>query len=107
MYPSKRKEEIISGTSGCGSFVVPYIQPATSITVYTWNPTFHVVIFSVHQKLHKTKPSRLYASSTFPSNVHFGGGGLKERERESESEWFIEKGRGPMLIVVTKTVKQL
>ena len=29
--PSKRKEEIKSGTSGCGSFVVPYFQPATSI----------------------------------------------------------------------------
>ena len=27
--PSKRKEEIKSGTSGCGSFVVPYFQPAT------------------------------------------------------------------------------
>ena len=25
-----RKEEIKSGTSGCGSFVVPYFQPATS-----------------------------------------------------------------------------
>ena len=29
--PSKRKEEIKSGTSGCGSFVVAYFQPATSI----------------------------------------------------------------------------
>ena len=29
---SKRKEEIKSGTSGCGSFVVPYFQPATSTT---------------------------------------------------------------------------
>ena len=28
--PSKRKEEIKSGTSGCGSFVVPFFQPATS-----------------------------------------------------------------------------
>ena len=28
--PSKRKGEIKSGTSGCGSFVVPYFQPATS-----------------------------------------------------------------------------
>ena len=28
--PSKRKEEIKSRTSGCGSFVVPYFQPATS-----------------------------------------------------------------------------
>ena len=28
--PSKRKEEIKPGTSGCGSFVVPYFQPATS-----------------------------------------------------------------------------
>ena len=29
--PSKRKEEIKSGISGCGSFVVPYFQPATAI----------------------------------------------------------------------------
>ena len=29
--PSNRKEEIKSGTFGCGSFVVPYFQPATSI----------------------------------------------------------------------------
>ena len=28
--PSKRKEEIKSGTSGCGSCVVPYLKPATS-----------------------------------------------------------------------------
>ena len=28
----KKKEEIKSGTSGCGSFVVPYLQPATSTT---------------------------------------------------------------------------
>ena len=28
--PSKGKEEIKSGTSGCGSFVVPYFQPASS-----------------------------------------------------------------------------
>ena len=28
--PLKRKEEIKSETSGCGSFVVPYFQPATS-----------------------------------------------------------------------------
>ena len=30
-----------------------------------------------------------------------------ERERESESEWFIEKGCGPMSVAVTNTVKQL
>ena len=30
--PSKRNEEIKSGTSGCGSFVVPYFQPAASTT---------------------------------------------------------------------------
>ena len=29
--PSKRKEEIKSGTSGCGSFVVPNFQPVTFI----------------------------------------------------------------------------
>ena len=28
---SKRKEEIKSGTSGCGSFVAPNFQPVTSI----------------------------------------------------------------------------
>ena len=30
----------------------------------------------------------------------------RERESESESEWFIEKGNGPMLIVVMNTVDQ-
>ena len=33
--PSKRKEEIKSGTSGCGSFVVAYFRPATSTTDYS------------------------------------------------------------------------
>ena len=28
--PAKRKEEIKSGTAGCGSFVVPHFQPATA-----------------------------------------------------------------------------
>ena len=28
--PSNRKEELKSGASGCGSFVVPYFQPAAS-----------------------------------------------------------------------------
>ena len=32
---------------------------------------------------------------------------MREREREREAEWFIEKGHGPMSIVVTSTVKQL
>ena len=32
MYHPKEKKEIKSGTSGCGSFVVPYFQPATSST---------------------------------------------------------------------------
>ena len=31
MYHQKQKEDIKSGTSGCGSFVVVYFQPATSI----------------------------------------------------------------------------
>ena len=31
---SKRKEEIKSGNSGCGSFVVPYFQPLLPPTVY-------------------------------------------------------------------------
>ena len=35
--PSERKEEIKSGTSGCGSFVVPYFQPATSTTDHLHN----------------------------------------------------------------------
>ena len=35
--PSKRKEEIKSGTSGCGSFVVPYFQPATSTDHLHWD----------------------------------------------------------------------
>ena len=36
---SKRKEEIKSGTSGCGSFVVPYFQPATTTTDRLHNDT--------------------------------------------------------------------
>ena len=47
--PLKRKEEIKSETSGCGSFVVPYFQPATSIdrlhsysyTLQQYNTTQH------------------------------------------------------------------
>ena len=38
----KRKEEIKSGTSGCGSFVVPYFQPATS------TDRLHIYILSCH-----------------------------------------------------------
>ena len=34
--PPKRKEAIKSGISGCGSIVVPYFQPATSIDLYIW-----------------------------------------------------------------------
>ena len=34
--PPKRKEAIKSGISGCGSFVVPCFQPATSIDLYIW-----------------------------------------------------------------------
>ena len=45
--PSKRKEEIKSGTSGCGSFVVPYFQPATStdrLHLYITNTVVHALI---------------------------------------------------------------
>ena len=35
--PSKRKEEIEAGTFGCGSFVVPYFQTATSIDLLHHN----------------------------------------------------------------------
>ena len=34
---AKRKEEIKSGTSGCGSFVVPYFQPATCVDLNAYN----------------------------------------------------------------------
>ena len=34
--PAERKEEIKSGTSGCGSFVVPYFHSATSIDRLHW-----------------------------------------------------------------------
>ena len=40
--PSKRKEETKSETSGCGSFVVPYFQPATSHCLFT-KLSFHFV----------------------------------------------------------------
>ena len=39
--PSKETEEIKSGTSGCGSFVFPYFQPATS-------STDHLHVFYLH-----------------------------------------------------------
>ena len=45
--PSKGKEEIKSGTSGCGSFVVPYFQPATStdrLHLYITNTVVHALI---------------------------------------------------------------
>ena len=45
--PSKRKEEIKSGTSGCGSFVAPYFQPATStdrLHLYITNIVVHALI---------------------------------------------------------------
>ena len=46
--PSKRKEEIKSGTSGCGSFVVPYFQPATSTDrLQKENMSFMLIAFNV------------------------------------------------------------
>ena len=50
--PSKIKEEIKSGTYGCGSFVVIYCQPAINI-----------------DRLHK-------------NDCHFAGRGLKKNEVE-------------------------
>ena len=44
--PSKRKEEIKPGTSGCGSFVVPYFQPATS--------TNHLLCFAASYAVSQT-----------------------------------------------------
>ena len=41
--PSNRKEEIKSGTSGCGSFDVPYFHPATSIIRLHLHKRFFVV----------------------------------------------------------------
>ena len=48
--PSKRKKEIKSGISGCGSFVVPYFQPATStdhLHVYNMRNVFLFVFNSL------------------------------------------------------------
>ena len=56
--PSKRKEEIKSGTSGCGSFVVPYFQPATSTTDHlhvghhSTSKSSHVVFYSKSESRH-------------------------------------------------------
>ena len=40
---AKRKEEIKSGTSGCGSFVVPYFQPATSVDLNAYNNVRYIL----------------------------------------------------------------
>ena len=47
--PSKRKEEIKSGTSGCGSFVVAYFQPATSIDRLHMHVRTHAHIHTMFQ----------------------------------------------------------
>ena len=60
--PSKGTEEIKSGTSGCGSFVVPYFQPATSSTDH-----LHVVLSSCRRrekKIEKREFSQTLVKST-------------------------------------------
>ena len=59
--PTKRKEEIKSGTSGCGSFVVPYFQSATS------TDRLHLALRS---GLEVGKPNNIPANSRRASNGH-------------------------------------
>ena len=58
---SKRKEEIKPGTSGCGSFVVPYFHPAASID------RLHLALRS---GLEVGKPSNIPANNKRASNGH-------------------------------------
>ena len=45
MYHPPKKEEIKSGTCGCGSFVVPHFKPATSIDLfYPYHQNIYVVV---------------------------------------------------------------
>ena len=55
--PSKRTEEIKSGTSGCGSFVIPYFEPATSID------RLHIVWTILHNHTGRKRHSCIRAFS--------------------------------------------
>ena len=72
--PSKRKEEIKSGTSGCGSFVVPYFQPATSTTDH-----LHLALRS---GLEVGKPNNIPANNRWASNGHSQRGQRKNYSDE-------------------------
>ena len=76
--PFKRKEEIKSGTSGSGSFVVPYFQPATS------TDCLHLALRS---GLEVGKPNNIPASNR-RANGHSHGG---QRKR---TWWTTRRTRG-------------
>ena len=71
---SKRKEEIKSGTSGCGSFVVPYFQPATSTTDH-----LHLAL---QAGLEVGKPNNIPANNRRVSNGHSQRGQRKNYSDE-------------------------
>ena len=65
--PSNRIEEIKSGASGCGSFVVPYFQPAASIDCLRMSdvalalPMKYIVSINYGNKVHAVcLPFELY-----------------------------------------------
>ena len=75
--PSTRKEEIKSGTSGCGSFVVPYFQPATSST-----DCLHLALRS---GLEVGKPNNIPANNRRACNDHSQRGQRKNYSDEQLS----------------------
>ena len=72
--PSKRKEEIKSGTSGCGSFVVPYFQPAISTTDH-----LHLAL---RAGLEVGKPNNIPANNRRAPNSHSQRGQRKNYSGE-------------------------
>ena len=72
--PSKRNEEIKSGTSGCGSFVVPYFQPATSTT-----DRLHLAL---RPGLEVGKPNNIPTNNRRASNGHSQNGQRKNYSDE-------------------------
>ena len=76
--PSKRKEEIRSGTCGCVSFVVPYFQPATSID------RLHLAL---RAGLEVGKPYNIPANNKQAPNGHSHRGQRKRTLTERHTEY--------------------
>ena len=70
----QKKRKIKSGTSGCGSFVVPYFQPATSTTDH-WH-------LALRPGLEVGKPNNIPANNRQASNGHSQTGQRKNYSDE-------------------------